>query len=64
MIAYGLLELVPPDEGWGFPQYVLTDKGRALLPAAVALNQWGEKYFFDTTEERTTFVDRKFYRPL
>ncbi|MBR0825322.1 helix-turn-helix transcriptional regulator [Bradyrhizobium manausense] len=41
LVADGILERSGPDKR---PQYQPTEKGRALVPAMVALMQWGDKY--------------------
>ena len=41
----GVLERRPDPERPGRPEYVLTDKGRALGPALITLMNWGDRYY-------------------
>ena len=43
--------------------YRLTDKGRALLPALIALRQWGEKWV-SGVPSNPVLVDRQSRRPV
>jgi DNA-binding HxlR family transcriptional regulator len=38
-----MMKTVPVSDGSAYHEYILTEKGEALLPALVALRQWGEK---------------------
>ena len=40
----GLMEQRPQPGRPGQPEYVLTDKGRDLAPAIIALTAWGDKW--------------------
>jgi DNA-binding HxlR family transcriptional regulator len=64
LVAAGVMQAVPASDGSLFTEYVLTEKGKDLLPTLVALRQWGEKYLFAPTEQRTALVDRKYRKPL
>jgi len=44
LVEHGVLERVPSQEDRRKVEYRLTDKGQDLLPAMLALRQWGEKY--------------------
>lgn len=44
LVDHGVLERVPCDHDRRKVEYRLTDKGSDLLPAMLALRQWGEKY--------------------
>jgi DNA-binding HxlR family transcriptional regulator len=41
----GVLERRSDPERPGRPQYVLTEKGRALAPALITLMKWGDEYY-------------------
>ena len=41
----GVLERVPDEERPGRPKYVLTDKGRGVGPALIALMKWGDQHY-------------------
>jgi DNA-binding HxlR family transcriptional regulator len=64
LVDRGVLKVVPASDGSAYNEYVLTDKGRALLPALVALAQWGSEYLFDNDEECNVPVDSKQGEPL
>lgn len=59
LVACGILETAPATDGSAYTEYVLTEKGSALLPAMVALRQWGERYMFQPGEPRTHLLDRE-----
>jgi len=64
LVANGILEQVPATDGTSYQEYVLTEKGNALLPTLIALRQWGEQYLFSEAEPRNTLVDKKHKKPL
>jgi len=41
--AEGIVEAVPASDGSVYQEYVITIKGRALLPTLVALAQWSSE---------------------
>ena len=43
LVEHGIFSVVSEVDG-GHGEYLLTDKGKALLPVLVTLSQWGEKY--------------------
>lgn len=43
LVEQGIFSVVSEVDG-GHGEYLLTDKGKALLPVLVTLSQWGEKY--------------------
>ncbi|MBA8840156.1 helix-turn-helix domain-containing protein [Ochrobactrum sp. RH2CCR150] len=53
----GILESVPDPNGGAHQEYVLTEKGRDLLPVVVALRQWGETHLFAPEEPHSRLVD-------
>ena len=44
LVEHGILEREPCPEDRRKVEYKLTEKGMALLPAMIALRQWGEKW--------------------
>jgi DNA-binding HxlR family transcriptional regulator len=64
LVEEGLLETVPASDGSAFREYLISSKGRALLPALVALAQWGEEFLFEPGEPQLVPVDTKSGRPL
>jgi len=44
LVAHGLMERLPCEDDRRKVEYRLTDKGMALMPALVALRQWGERW--------------------
>ncbi|MGW1227074.1 winged helix-turn-helix transcriptional regulator [Streptomyces sp. NPDC001478] len=64
LVAGGIMESVPAEDGSAYRAYVLTPKGRALFPVIVALRQWGEGNFFAPEEPHSHLLDRRHGRPL
>ena len=62
MVAGGILERTPDATDRRKVSYTLTEKGKALLPALVALRQWGEEW----TEgpSRIVLADRREGKPI
>ena len=60
----GIVEAVPASDGSVYQEYVITIKGRALLPTLVALAQWSSEYLFERREVRSVPIDAKRRRPL
>ena len=44
LVDTGIMERRPSAGQPGTPEYVVTDKGRDLVPAIVALTQWGDRW--------------------
>jgi DNA-binding HxlR family transcriptional regulator len=53
LVAAGVMERRPYDEGRERYDYVLTDKGRALWPVLVTLRQWGDRWMLGEGNEVT-----------
>lgn len=53
----GLLETAPASDGTAYREYVLTDKGRGLFLALVALRQWGEAHLYAPAEAHSSLVE-------
>ena len=64
LVEHEILELIPAADGGAYQEYVLTERGRALMPVIVALSQWGSQYLFETGELESAPVDIKAQRPL
>ena len=64
LVALGILKTIPASDGSAYREYVLTEKGRDLLPAMIAIRQWGEKYLFSDNEPRSIVLDKKHHQPL
>jgi DNA-binding HxlR family transcriptional regulator len=58
LIEHGIFITAPASDGSAYREYILTQKGQALLPVLVALRQWGEDFMF-TAQERRSLVDKK-----
>ena len=58
-MAEGIVEVSPASDGSVYREYVITRKGRALLPTLVALAQWSSEYLFDRREVRSVPLDAK-----
>ena len=61
--AAQILKTAPASDGSGYQQYVLTQKGRALLPVLVALEKWGERFMFAPDERKAVLLDSTCQRP-
>jgi DNA-binding HxlR family transcriptional regulator len=61
LVAAGVLEQIPASDGSAYHDYVLTDKGRGLVPVLVALGQWGcgtrDFRFVETTSGKRVRLD-------
>src|SRR5258708_26231422 len=64
LLAEGIVEVSPASDGSIYQEYVITRKGRALLPTLVALAQSGSEYLFDRRAVRSVPLDAKMCRPL
>ncbi|MFT5658775.1 MAG: DNA-binding HxlR family transcriptional regulator [Gammaproteobacteria bacterium] len=59
-----ILERVPIKPGAKRHEYLLTLKGKELMPLLVALTQWGDKWVFGENSEPVTFLDRENREPI
>jgi DNA-binding HxlR family transcriptional regulator len=64
LVADGILKLVPASDGSAYQEYVLTNKGRDLLPVLLALRQWGVTCFPDGGPWGSEAVDRETGQPV
>jgi DNA-binding HxlR family transcriptional regulator len=64
LVEEGILRVVPASDGSAYREYELTKKGEDLLPALVALRQWGEKYMFGRGDDHSVMRDARNHKPL
>lgn len=60
----GILERVPIKEGAKRHEYVLTSKGKELMPLLIALTQWGDKWVYGEGKEPIIFLDKENRQPI
>jgi len=63
LVRHGVLERVPSETDRRKVEYRMTEKGSDLLPAMLALRQWGEKYTMDVPSN-PTLVDKRDGKPI
>lgn len=59
-----ILERVPIKEGAKRHEYMLTNKGKELMPVLIALTQWGDRWIFGENAEPVIFMDREYNEPI
>jgi DNA-binding HxlR family transcriptional regulator len=66
LVAHGLLERVgyTDERGRGRHEYRLTDKGRDLFPAVVALMQWGDRWTAEDSGPAVQLLHRDCGQPV
>jgi DNA-binding HxlR family transcriptional regulator len=64
MVEQGIMTVEAASDGSAYQEYVLTEKGRALLPVLIALGQWGREYMFKPGEFGSVVLDVRKKRPL
>jgi DNA-binding HxlR family transcriptional regulator len=62
LVEHGVFERVPSQADRRKVEYRLTEKGSDLLPAMIALRQWGEKYTMNVPSN-PVLVDRRDGQP-
>lgn len=60
----GILERVPIKQGAKRHEYLLTHKGKELMPMLIALTQWGDKWVYGSGNEPVVFRDRENGLPI
>ena len=60
----GILERVPIKQGAKRHEYLLTTKGKELMPLLIALTQWGDKWVYGAGKEPIIFRDRERREPI
>jgi DNA-binding HxlR family transcriptional regulator len=63
LVDHGILSREPDPADRRRVAYVLTEKGRALLPVLIALRQWGERWA-SGTPSNPVLVDSRDHRPV
>ena len=58
LVEHGIMNRTPVPEDRRRVEYQLTDKGMDLLPAMIALRQWGQKYGAEVMENPVLVDDR------
>ena len=64
LCANRILDRVPVKEGAKRHEYVLTRKGKDMMPLLVALTQWGDRWVFGENNEPVVFCDREQGQPI
>jgi DNA-binding HxlR family transcriptional regulator len=64
LCANQILDRVPVKEGAKRHEYILTRKGKDMMPLLVALTQWGDKWVFGENNEPVIFLDRERGQPI
>ena len=64
LVEHGILKREPCADDRRKIEYRLTDKGFDLLPAMLALRQWGQKYGAETVVEDPVLVDERDRLPI
>src|SRR5210317_1639269 len=64
LCASQILDRVPIKEGAKRHEYILTRKGKDMMPLLVALTQWGDRWVFGDNNEPVIFVDREHQQPI
>jgi len=59
-----ILERVPIKEGAKRHEYLLTTKGKELMPLLITLTQWGDKWIYGEGKEPIIFLDREQGKPI
>ena len=59
-----ILDRVPIKEGAKRHEYLLTSKGKELMPFLIALTQWGDKWIFGENGEPVIFLDKENSQPI
>ena len=64
LCANQILDRVPVKEGAKRHEYILTRKGKDMMPLLVALTQWGDKWVFGEGHEPVIFLERETGEPI
>ncbi|MEL6530749.1 MAG: helix-turn-helix domain-containing protein [Pseudomonadota bacterium] len=64
LVEHGILKREPCEDDRRKIEYRLTEKGFDLLPAMIALRQWGQKYGAEFVAEDPVLVDQKDRLPI
>jgi DNA-binding HxlR family transcriptional regulator len=64
LCANEILDRVPVKEGAKRHEYILTNKGKDMMPLLVALTQWGDRWVYGENNEPLIFLDRNQCEPI
>lgn len=64
LVAQGILETAPASDGSAYQEYLLTQKGRDLVPVLIALGQWSSDHVFKPGEVALVPLDAANMQPL
>ena len=64
LCANQILDRVPVKEGAKRHEYILTRKGKDMMPLLVALTQWGDRWVFGEGQEPVIFLERETGQPI
>ena len=64
LCANEILDRVPVKEGAKRHEYILTTKGKDMMPLLISLTQWGDKWVFGEGREPLIFRDRERGEPI
>jgi len=64
LCANEILDRVPVKEGAKRHEYILTAKGKDMMPLLVALTQWGDRWVFGEDNKPVIFIDREQGQPI
>jgi DNA-binding HxlR family transcriptional regulator len=64
LVANGILQLEPGEDGSAYRRYHLTEKGRGLFHVIVGLRQWGESFLFAPREDHSVLIERGSCKPI
>lgn len=59
-----ILDRVPVKEGAKRHEYILTRKGKEMMPLLISLTQWGDKWVFGEDNVPVVYLDREDQRPI
>jgi len=59
-----ILDRVPIKAGAKRHEYILTTKGKDLMPLLIALTQWGDQWIYGEHAEPVIFMDRENHQPI
>ncbi len=64
LCANEILDRVPVKKGARRHEYILTNKGKDMMPLLVTLTQWGDRWVFGENNEPVIFLDRENGEPI
>lgn len=64
LVGKDIMCVGPASDGSAYQEYLLTERGKALLPVVIALGQWGADFLFKPGEPLAVSVDARDGQPL